>query len=94
MLIFFQQIVANNLKSICIHYINILPVVTESDIEYMIVAATKATSFATTIYVSRMGIQPTHVKVENIVPNYNLSTTGSKKLPSLPEMSMCVQSIN
>ena len=35
----------------------------------MIVAATKATPLATIIYVSGMEIKPTHVKVENIVPN-------------------------
>ena len=53
-----------------------------SDIEYMILAATKATSLATTIYVSGMGIELAHVKVQNILPNYKLSDTGSKKLPS------------
>ena len=66
-----------------LHNMNIIPVVIVSDIEYMIVAATKATSLAIIIYVSGMRIKPTHVKVENIVPNYNLSATGSKKLPSL-----------
>ena len=43
-----------------------------NDIEHMIVAATKATSLAITIYLSGMEIKPTDVMVENIVPNYNI----------------------
>ena len=44
--------------------------------------------------VSGMEIKPTHVKVKNIVSNYNLSATGFKKLPSSEAWEVRVRAIH